>query len=630
MLFGLRLFVSCPSKKTLEKELIDESPGEPDKAKMTVDLIGRMQATWPFQWKRANFFLWSFVVPLGILVILEFSYSPTYKQNAFTVMICTFIARQWVDKALDSTMKETLLMTPLITTLAVINTLAAMGAANFLNFLNSYFINLTVALIKRNYLEKIAGSIRGFVKEIKARRKAKSGRQNRKKKRAEEEEEDEDDLDEKRREGLEPVLATFAQYAGDSQSIFMVPFIMGFLYIFAAETQILSNYNILLRNLTYYLMFAVIIILPSLVNDLSYMYTLEMLQGFKLYDYITYCRYRFEQRTTVWKGDEKFVDDSIDDKLQTLDKMAFSSQLFFMVTLHSWGMNLVFMSITIIIRAGFNPFADPALVPLIGIMFLFSRIAKWSILHVAEKTGLWKHRYNNLIEQAKTKSSYATLKQVIDFEDEMQFTSRVMTNTYRSRFMEKNRKWLMDNLEKVLSPRSLLEVRPQLMKVYARLMNMNNKIQTLEGRRSSTVKRGSLGDDTASPEWMKKHAITPLATDENISDDDEDDMYLQKDWNYNGSEKSQFLARMWLHKARAKKGTASGFAYNVKSHFIARSWLQQARARVRTRQKTPDFTGSPKSVMIARVWLQQARARRAASNHALASFKQRVAAKSTQ
>jgi hypothetical protein len=73
-----------------------------------------------------------------------------------------------------------------------------------------------------------------------------------------------------------------------------------FIIFFADETKIPQRYQIRQADLYYYLLFCIIIILPQMVIDVFLLHVLETVHGYKIYDYFTYCDYRFRIRSEKW------------------------------------------------------------------------------------------------------------------------------------------------------------------------------------------------------------------------------------------------------------------------------------------------------------------------------------------
>lgn len=97
-------------------------------------------------------------------------------------------------------------------------------------------------------------------------------------------------------EGMEAVLGSVSTYACNTQSMFIIPFVLVYIILFAKETKIAQGYNIAERELPYYLTFSFIIIVPQMIIDIFLLHLLEVIWGYKIYDYFTFAEYRFKTR----------------------------------------------------------------------------------------------------------------------------------------------------------------------------------------------------------------------------------------------------------------------------------------------------------------------------------------------
>ena len=104
----------------------------------------------------------------------------------------------------------------------------------------------------------------------------------------------------------------------------MIPFTLMFILLFTNETKITQNYEIRNNDLQYYIAFTTVMILPQLVSDVFMLHILEITQGYKFYDYFTYCNYRFNVRQTRWLT-SAVLDKSILHSFRSLDALCFSS-----------------------------------------------------------------------------------------------------------------------------------------------------------------------------------------------------------------------------------------------------------------------------------------------------------------
>merc|ERR1711988_852252 len=114
--------------------------------------------------------------------------------------------------------------------------------------------------------------------------------------------------------------------------------------------------------MVYYIWFASVIIIFQFVADCFLFNVLELFYGWKIHEYLVYSNYRFVQREKRWKGLEDSVDECIEEGMRTLDQMCFSSQFYFMTTVHVTGITITSIGLNMILKANFNIFGDPAFI----------------------------------------------------------------------------------------------------------------------------------------------------------------------------------------------------------------------------------------------------------------------------
>jgi hypothetical protein len=74
--------------------------------------------------------------------------------------------------------------------------------------------------------------------------------------------------------------------------LFLTPLLLLFIKFFSNETKIPQGYKIRQNDLNYYIIFSIIIIAPNMVIDIFLMHILEILHGYKLYDYFTFSDFK--------------------------------------------------------------------------------------------------------------------------------------------------------------------------------------------------------------------------------------------------------------------------------------------------------------------------------------------------
>merc|ERR1712164_142058 len=184
-------------------------------------------------------------------------------------------------------------------------------------------------------------------------------------------------------------------------------------------------------------------------------------------EYLKYARYRFVNRTSRWKGLERVYDESIDPGLRAIDQMCFSSQYYFVVTLGGAGSFLFVLALSMMLRANYNMFEDilfwVCVILVLGASYTVKRLS----MVLADRCGLWKITSSitegeMIIEEELDEGDFTTLfapkmQQVDESTDgrAMDITTADLTSDqFRHAFMSKNRDWVIDQLQDILSPRT--------------------------------------------------------------------------------------------------------------------------------------------------------------------------------
>ena len=112
---------------------------------------------------------------------------------------------------------------------------------------------------------------------------------------------------------------------------------------------------------------------PFLFNAIEYRY------GYKFYDYLVYCRYRFIQRDCYCSLDKLVADETITIRNQRFDLMCLSPQYYFMITLTSLHILLIIIGIQICIINSYSPFIDYCAIPIFIICLILLIIGKFCL-----------------------------------------------------------------------------------------------------------------------------------------------------------------------------------------------------------------------------------------------------------
>lgn len=108
-----------------------------------------------FIWKRSNMVFTAVFLMFFELAVIQFSFSNIYGNNAWVMMGVFKVIEIIVETMLDNNVEEALLLSPLQVSFAVVLGLTGFGAANFLDFLQGYFIDVGITMFERPYLDNV-------------------------------------------------------------------------------------------------------------------------------------------------------------------------------------------------------------------------------------------------------------------------------------------------------------------------------------------------------------------------------------------------------------------------------------------------------------------------------------------
>lgn len=265
---------------------------------------------------------------------LEFSYTKMFGRNLLACLIFFAVFDLILEQLLTRIfMSEALLISPILGALVTSEFITTLGAQDFQSFITAYFAQSVIQILSRTYvgpaLEKLELAAQRFIvsysrdhvwaektfkrflvrhlheqlqrvnlREYQGRGEAEEAAEGQTAAPETKEGGQQDVLD--RDDGLEALLGSVATYAAHTQALFQVPIALVFLIVLAHETKMPQGYNIRHGDLLYYLAFCVVMIVPRLVVDVFLLHVLETLHGYKIYDYFTFCDYRFRIRTRKW------------------------------------------------------------------------------------------------------------------------------------------------------------------------------------------------------------------------------------------------------------------------------------------------------------------------------------------
>jgi hypothetical protein len=326
-------------------------------------------------------------------------------------------------------------------------------------------------------------------------------------------------------ETVEPIMDSYNGYCGETLALLYQPYIIFLYYWYREELTIPTEiYGIKQADMVYYIWFASVIIGFQFIADCFLFNVLELFYGWKIHEYLVYSNYRFVQREKRWKGLEDSLDECIEEGMRTLDQMCFSSQYYFMNTIHATGIVLFTLAIEILLQQNHNLFGDPAFPLLVCIVWSMCHFVKKLSIWVATKCSLWKLKHDETGWHSQVREGDGE-EFAIPGWDELEklqqesheayiLNQKITSETFRHKFLDYNRPWLVAQLPQILTPRTLRRSRPYLVSQFSKIL-------------------GSVNPD--------------------ISSDSEDDADMPKFGPVMLSSTSATIAKLWLAQARRRR-----------------------------------------------------------------------------
>lgn len=243
---------------------------------------------------------------------------------------------------------------------------------------------------------------------------------------------------------VEPILNALLTYTSMTHSAFIRPFIILIIRMFPRENQIPQLYGFEIKDLDYYLLFSFVLIISQFIIDTLILNSLEILHGFKLFYYFSYCNFRYNNRKVKWGPHNFNLDKSIQIDFRSLDNLCFSSQFYFINTVLIQGICLVTISTSIIIRNRYNLFSDPAFLPIVFFFSFLILITKIAVNFIsAYFFNFWK------IKIIKEKPCPQILDRYLS-TGEFKIESILESDYFRKHFVHLNKDWILNNLKHII------------------------------------------------------------------------------------------------------------------------------------------------------------------------------------
>eukprot|EP00435_Cladocopium_sp_Y103_P014104 s1122_g3.t1 len=308
---GSRLII--PRLREVEEQFLLQQPTHLlSREGLTLRAEQRQQIrTVPIRWKRAHLIFVSVFLVFPLTLLWEFTYCDFFGENALYFIIGFSFAMNFVDNALSRAVREELIQVPLSTACSVVLFVGTLGADDFVDFCEGFFLELLYGIAERLILGTLFEAIEKGLAYAAHWAKTRSwfwrftliltaGRSTRALLMNEGKDEEEISPEEMVQEGT-PIEEAMEEVIGcgtTCMSTIMTPFIIGAIYVFAPETEIPVSYDIRSRDLICYLLFGIIIAPFQVMMDILMNHATELQNNVRIYDYMLYSKWRWRNRVT--------------------------------------------------------------------------------------------------------------------------------------------------------------------------------------------------------------------------------------------------------------------------------------------------------------------------------------------
>jgi len=437
----------------------------------------------PVRWKRAHLIFVSMLLVLPLMMMWEFTYAAFFEEQAILFIVGFNGIMIPVEGALSTAVREELLQVPMDTACRVVLFIGTLGAEDFMDFCEGYFIELIIMVVDRLVLVFVFRWINDFTEGVVKWTRTRSwfwsallaitgGRRSMSKLTMSEAIPD-SDLDpsllqlEEEVEGtpIEEAMEEIIGCGTTCMSTILSPFLIGAIILFAEESQIPAMYNIRQSDLWCYLLFGLVIAPFQVLMDILMNHATEVAHGVRIYDYMLYAKWRWRNRLTRWLFDDPRMDQSIAEPLQSANHLAFSPQFYFIEAYFSWGLLMLLLAVAMLIRSRANPFDDPALAFFVIQQIVCNRFLD-GVIGIMISNILWKPKNNSLFKVFSRSVSLALRRKDAHFAQE----------SYRKWWMERHRPWLVSRLGEIFTPRARNRYKSKLTELYQQALKLQPQL----------------------------------------------------------------------------------------------------------------------------------------------------------
>ena len=315
---------------------------------------------------------------------------------------------------------------------------------------------------------------------------------------------------------IEEYLDRYKGFASDLLSYFYNLVFYFILWITREENYILDYYDISDENFIYFYFFSIISVFFSIINDIIMHNLLEGFSNIQMHDFLDYFNYRYHIRTENWALDQQEINLELEPSSIKMFKIGFSSQYYYLKTIYVSGLLFIVIGIVTLILNEINPFLDiatPLIILFVYITLKIIYVLSSYIIHILKIWEVEKEEINqdnkneNILKELNDNKSKIGEKYFeVDVKEQVQIieenlkTERLILENTRNQFIAQNKQWLRDEIQNIITPRTLLHNKKKLIEVLGKKYSNDIKtdINVLPVKFYSPVNSSNENDDNES------------------------------------------------------------------------------------------------------------------------------------
>ena len=415
------------------------------------------------KWYRMQVLIAIVVQLVKVTVMFELSFTDLWGNNPYLMGILVEIISLIWEQVLANQCKDQYTIEALMASDANLTTIMMMGANTFMDFFTGMFTGYFIFLLVTVYvIPAIDSSLEIFSRAIEYVQATRELSRRMKEEALELDPEEAPQFMEifniEDANPVDSILGYLGGYQGDTIVLFYSPIVIFTVATFSDQIPLGTIYNVNSSQFKFYYFSQLILIPATIFSDIFIHNIMELHYGWKLFEYAKYAAHRFKQRTCRWKMHDGQADESLDESLRSMDQSCFSSQYNAILSLFVGAFMLLALGMQSLLRLNYNPFQDKAAFAIMIFSVAYLNLLQFGFLSLGKKF-LWRIDAESAFigddgldigielripdwKEAEGPSGRHDMKSIGfgSFED-------VDTDDFKSKFLEKNRPWILKQLK---------------------------------------------------------------------------------------------------------------------------------------------------------------------------------------